>query len=111
MLRRFPDPWFKKRHVKRRVVQPDLVRVLAEHLPEGGWLFMQSDVLDVAQEMRETVRAAAPDRLRDAVDDFDDWTVAKPALLGGVATERERSSAALDRPVYRCLFTATAVDE
>ena len=103
----FPDPWFKARHQKRRVVQPDLVRVLADHLPKDGWLWMQSDVLDVAQDMRETVRTTEPDRLQDAVEDFDDWTVEKPSLLANVATERERSSAELNRPVYRCLFRAT----
>ncbi|WP_088891809.1 hypothetical protein [Leptolyngbya ohadii] len=32
----FPDPWFKKRHQKRRVVQPELVAELAEFLPVGG---------------------------------------------------------------------------
>ena len=31
-----------------------LVRTIADHLPPGGWLWMQSDVLDVAQDMRET---------------------------------------------------------
>ena len=86
-------------------VQPDLVRVLAGALPDGGWLWMQSDVLEVAQDMRATVRETEPMRFRDARSDIDDWTAEKPDLLKGVATERERSCAELERPVYRCLFT------
>lgn len=35
----FPDPWFKKRHQKRRVLQPSLVNELAEFLPSGGGSF------------------------------------------------------------------------
>ena len=102
--RRFPDPWFKSRHKKRRVVQPELVTVLADHLPPGGWLWMQSDVLDVAEDMRETVRATEPLRLIDQRDEIDDWTADKPPGLLGVETERERASAALERPVHKCLF-------
>ena len=103
----FPDPWFKTRHHKRRVVQPELIRSIAAALPEGGWLWMQSDVLDVARDMRETVRAAAPMRLRDSRDDLDDWSAVRPEGLRGVQTERERASAALERQVYRCLFVRT----
>lgn len=103
----FPDPWFKARHHKRRVVQPALVTDIAEHLPPGGWLWMQSDVLEVALDMREQVRLAEPVRLRDSRDDLDDWDVARPEGLCGVQTERERASAELERPVYRCLFVAT----
>ena len=104
----FPDPWFKARHHKRRVVQPSLATTLAEHLPAGGWLWLQSDVLDVARDMRETIRAAEPTRLIDARDDLDDWGVDRPEDLAGVQTERERASAALQRPVYRALFVRAA---
>lgn len=47
----FPDPWFKKRHQKRRVVQPALVDQLAELLPEKGWVWLQSDIEEVCLEM------------------------------------------------------------
>ncbi len=47
----FPDPWFKKRHAKRRIVQPELVETLAQYLvPESG-VFLQSDVQFVSEEM------------------------------------------------------------
>ena len=47
----FPDPWFKKRHQKRRVVQPELVTVLAEVMPADGWVWLQSDIKEVCVEM------------------------------------------------------------
>jgi len=48
----FPDPHFKKRHRKRRIFQPDLVQTICDLLPEGGQLFLQSDVEDVSCAMR-----------------------------------------------------------
>lgn len=51
----FPDPWFKAKHKKRRVVQPELVASIVAHLPPNGWLFTQTDVLDLAEDMRETI--------------------------------------------------------
>lgn len=72
---------------------------------------MQSDVLDVASDMRETTRLAEPLRLRDARDDLDDWGVERPAFLQDVQTERERASAALERPVYQCLFVRSDRDD
>ena len=100
----FPDPWFKARHHKRRVVQPDLARSLAENIAPGGWLFIQSDVLEVAEAMREVLREHAAGKLVDARDDFDDWSVGKPEELAHLPTERENSCAELDRPVYRAFF-------
>ncbi len=52
----FPDPWFKKRHQKRRVVQPPLVQDLALLLQPGSPVFLQSDIQEVAIEMWERFR-------------------------------------------------------
>lgn len=43
----FPDPHFKKRHHKRRIVQPELVEAICRRLRPGGRVFMQSDVEEV----------------------------------------------------------------
>jgi len=100
----FPDPWFKVRHHKRRVMQPELARALATNIVPGGWLLVQSDVFDVAEAMREVVREHASGLLVDARDDFDDWGVDKPATLASLPTEREIAGEKLGRPVYRALF-------
>ena len=49
----FPDPHFKKRHHKRRVVQSALVRAIAEGLTPGARVFLQSDVQEVSEDMRD----------------------------------------------------------
>jgi tRNA (guanine-N7-)-methyltransferase len=49
----FPDPHFKKRHKKRRVVQPQLVHAAERLLRHGGSVFLQTDVLNVAEDMRD----------------------------------------------------------
>jgi tRNA (guanine-N7-)-methyltransferase len=56
----FPDPWPKKRHHKRRLVQPPFVAELARVLAPGGWLHVATDWADYARHTRE-VLAAAPD--------------------------------------------------
>ncbi len=47
----FPDPWHKKRHHKRRIVQPGFVRQIARKLQPGGRLHMATDWQDYAEHM------------------------------------------------------------
>ncbi|MDJ0573076.1 MAG: tRNA (guanosine(46)-N7)-methyltransferase TrmB [Pleurocapsa sp. MO_192.B19] len=93
----FPDPWFKKRHHKRRVVQPELVNTLAEHLAEGGKVFLQSDIKEVASEMRE--RFAASPLLTQ--QHSETWLDYNPLA---VPTERELYVLGDNLPVYRVLL-------
>jgi tRNA (guanine-N7-)-methyltransferase len=44
----FPDPWFKRRHEKRRLMSEELAELIARKLPVGGELFFQSDVFVLA---------------------------------------------------------------
>jgi tRNA (guanine-N7-)-methyltransferase len=53
----FPDPWWKKRHAKRMVVQGDLVDQIARLLEPGGELFVQTDVEDRAAGYEQIVSA------------------------------------------------------
>jgi tRNA (guanine-N7-)-methyltransferase len=55
----FPDPWPKKRHHKRRIVQPDFVDLLARKLRAGGMLHMATDWEDYAQHMLEVMAGTA----------------------------------------------------
>merc|ERR1711865_665494 len=95
----FPDPWFKNRHKKRRVLQPALVATIAHYLSPGGWLFFQTDVLECAEEMRDVIQATAP-MLKEMCTNDDGWSTEKPSELVHVSTERERASYHMDRPVY-----------
>ncbi|THF60140.1 tRNA (guanosine(46)-N7)-methyltransferase TrmB [Pseudothauera rhizosphaerae] len=53
----FPDPWRKKRHHKRRIVQPDFVALVAVKLAPGGYLHCATDWEDYAHWMLEVLSA------------------------------------------------------
>lgn len=53
----FPDPWHKKRHHKRRLVQPEFAALLAERLRPGGLLHLATDWEDYARHMWEVLDA------------------------------------------------------
>lgn len=53
----FPDPWPKKRHHKRRLVQPEFIRLLHDRLAPDGKLHMATDWEDYAQHMLNVVEA------------------------------------------------------
>ena len=53
----FPDPWWKKRHHKRQVVDPGFLDQIARLLAAQGELFVQSDVEDRAAAVRDLVGA------------------------------------------------------
>ena len=54
----FPDPWHKKRHHKRRIIQPAFVSLLAKKLKPGGHLHMATDWQDYAEQMLEDLSAS-----------------------------------------------------
>lgn len=54
----FPDPWHKKRHHKRRLVQPGFVELVRRRLRPGGMLHMATDWADYARQMLEVVERA-----------------------------------------------------
>lgn len=54
----FPDPWHKKRHNKRRIVQPDFAALVAGKLTDGGLFQMATDWAPYAEHMLEVMNAA-----------------------------------------------------
>jgi tRNA (guanine-N7-)-methyltransferase len=53
----FPDPWPKKRHHKRRLIQPAFVRLLASRLQPGGYLHLATDWEEYAVQMLDAADA------------------------------------------------------
>lgn len=49
----FPDPWHKKKHNKRRIVQPDFIARVARLLKQGGIFHMATDWEHYAEQMME----------------------------------------------------------
>jgi tRNA (guanine-N7-)-methyltransferase len=53
----FPDPWPKKRHHKRRLIQPGFTEMLASRLAPGGYIHCATDWQDYAEQMLEVLSA------------------------------------------------------
>jgi tRNA (guanine-N7-)-methyltransferase len=54
----FPDPWPKKRHHKRRIIQPDFIALLARKLAPGGILHLATDWQPYADHMLSVLECA-----------------------------------------------------
>jgi tRNA (guanine-N7-)-methyltransferase len=94
----FPDPWFKKKHQKRRVVQPEIVEILAQFLNKKGQVFLQSDIQEVAEEMcRRFLENPQFKPLKPEI-----WLIENPLE---VMTEREIATLNKGQKVYRTIFT------
>lgn len=53
----FPDPWPKRRHHERRLIQPAFVRLLGDKLKPGGILYLATDWEDYAKHMMQVLSA------------------------------------------------------
>jgi len=53
----FPDPWHKLKHNKRRLIQPDFVRLLTSRLQTAGYLHCATDWQPYAEQMLEVLSA------------------------------------------------------
>ena len=51
----FPDPWFKKRHHKRRLIQPSFIKLLSNSMQKGSQIFIKTDVKDLFEYMDCTI--------------------------------------------------------
>lgn len=97
----FPDPHFKAKHSKRRVVTPAVVDCLGRFLAHGDErVFLQSDVKAALDDMRATFRENPA--FVDMTPNKDEYLSENPM---GVLTEREVSSLANNLTIYRALFT------
>jgi tRNA (guanine-N7-)-methyltransferase len=64
----FPDPWHKKRHNKRRLIQSPFVRLLTGRIAPGGYLHLATDWEDYALQMLEVL--SAEPKLANVADGF-----------------------------------------
>jgi tRNA (guanine-N7-)-methyltransferase len=92
----FPDPWWKKRHRKRRVLGDAIVDTFARLLAPGGELFVQTDVEDRADDYADLLRAHPAFELAG-----DGGFV--PENPFGARSNREKRAAEDGLPVYRIL--------
>jgi len=89
----FPDPWFKKRHAKRRMVNVELVEMIVNKLAANGRIFVQTDIEQLAEEMFDLFQA---DERLTMIDEIENPFPVK--------TERELAVESRLLPVYRRSF-------
>jgi tRNA (guanine-N7-)-methyltransferase len=53
----FPDPWHKKRHHKRRLIQADFVKLLCDRLKPGGYIHVATDWQEYAEHILAVLSA------------------------------------------------------
>ena len=95
----FPDPWPKRRHHKRRLVQPDFVALAASRLTPGATLHLATDWDDYAVQMREV--CGAEPLLENTSPHPDGWT---PRPDGRPLTKFERRGIAEGREIRDLVF-------
>ena len=89
----FPDPWFKKKHAKRRMVNAEFVETVVKRLASDGRIFVQTDIEFLAEEMFAYFRAH--DSLIEIEIDKDPFPV---------KTEREKAAGKKQQFIYRTMF-------
>ena len=96
----FPDPWHKKKHTKRRLVQPEFAQIAAGALRDGGLLRLATDWEEYAVQMRDVL---------DAAPGFErafegDWA---ERFAGRVVTAFERKGARAGREIRDLVYRRT----
>ncbi len=95
----FPDPWWKKRHRKRLVVVPAFVAEVVRVLEPGGDLFVQTDVLERAEDYEAVLSASTT--LCEAGDGAGPRLAENPY---GARSPREHRALADGLPVFRLRY-------
>ena len=98
----FPDPWPKKRHHKRRIIQAPFIGLLAEKMQAGGILHMATDWEQYAEYMLEVMHNS-----RDFENLAQDGKVC-PKPEWRPATKYEKRGERLGHSVFDLVFRRTA---
>ncbi len=99
----FPDPWPKKQHHKRRIVQPGLVALMASRLKPGGYLHCATDWEDYAQWIREVLDAEPL-----LVSDYPETGFAEPRPAWRPRTKFEQKGLAQGHRVWDLVYRRVA---
>jgi tRNA (guanine-N7-)-methyltransferase len=102
----FPDPWPKKRHHKRRLVQPDSIGLIASRLAEGGFLHLATDWEHYADQMLAICTAES--RLRNSFVNAPGGWAPRPAWRP--VTKFEHRAHEEGRLVHDLIFERVADD-
>jgi tRNA (guanine-N7-)-methyltransferase len=103
----FPDPWFKSRQHKRRVITPELVDELARALEGEGEVSVMTDIFDIALEAMAVLESHQGGGVRfvNARDPWSFW----PRNPWNARSRRERQCELEGSPIWRLLYRVEAV--
>ena len=94
----FPDPWHKKRHHKRRIMQADFIKLLATRIKPGGILHMATDWENYAEHMIENLNQSADFRNTATSGQYSEKPAYRPE------TKFERRGMKLGHGVWDMVF-------
>jgi len=92
----FPDPWYKARHLKRRVVNQDFLQELAEYLQPGAQVHIATDQKNLAEDMLADLLA-----MPQYKNKYERYA---PENFPGIITDIERYHLERGNPIYRLVF-------
>ncbi|HUJ60302.1 MAG TPA: hypothetical protein VLX92_17465 [Kofleriaceae bacterium] len=98
----FPDPWFKRRHQKRRMIDAQLAEGIARVARPGADVFVQTDVWDIALDAMAVFERDG--RFGNAAGEWSFWTAGNPY---GVRSWRERNAEEHGLAIWRLLYRVT----
>jgi tRNA (guanine-N7-)-methyltransferase len=96
----FPDPWFKTRQHKRRVIGPELMDEIHRALAPDGELFVQTDIFDLGLEAMSALEGMSPARF---VNTHAPWSFL-PANPYPAKSRRERQCEGEGVRIWRLLY-------
>jgi tRNA (guanine-N7-)-methyltransferase len=95
----FPDPWFKRRHHERRMVDAALAGGIAHVARPGAEVFVQSDVWDIALDAMATFER--DEQFTNLAGDWSFWRAGNPY---GVRSWREQNAEQTGLAIWRILY-------
>ncbi len=98
----FPDPWFKRAHRDRRMVDPVLIAGVAKLLQPGCELFVQTDVWEIALDAMAAIESDG--HFTNRAGEWSFWREGNPY---GVRSWREQNAEETDLEVWRLMFDRT----
>ena len=95
----FPDPWFKRKHLKRRVFKKSLLNSIAKYISKNGELFIQSDIFKLIEYMSSSIDDSIYFDRKVVMG--EKWLKKNPYE---VLTDRESFVLKHNLPIYRAMY-------
>ncbi len=96
----FPDPWFKRKHHNRRMIDDQLAEAIAEVTRPGAEIFVQTDVWDLALDALE-VFERRDEQFTNVAGEWRFWRRGNPF---GARSWREQNAEETGLPIWRILY-------